>query len=599
MPVVVLIGAGMVSISWQKWCDPIIDFGRELYIPWVLTQGKVLYKDISMFFYGPLSFYVNALLFSIFGTHIDIIITFNLVLITIVSCIIFKLVTTVSNPVCALFSVLSFLILFAFPRYFPTCNDNFVTPYAHVATHGMALSFLAFLFLSLYLKTRKTAYACACWFTLGLVMLTKVEIFLGLFCSMVLSWAWILRREQPKAHITAARCMMFVSLLMLPLSAACAFFSRFFTVKESLLHVLNPYLLTFHRGHSFSSLLIHVMGADQPWMNTRRMLWWLSIYALMALLIAGLNHVLTAFGKKTGYKALPPALALLITVPLINATMAGGLPYFDYFLPLPLIVLLHMFYAILKLRRSGVDDIAWGKHLLGLSLSVFSFVLLTRLFFNARIVHYGFFLLLPGFLILLIVLLDAFPVLMRRITGEARIGMILVMTVLVCVMYSYFFQSFGLYSLMDYPIKSNGEVMKSFDLRHADTGQVIQHTIDQIKVNVEPHQTLTVFPEGLMFNYLTRRQSGSAYTAFLPTFFAVFKDAILGSLQERPPDFVLLVERSTWEYGYEYFGVDYAHEVFQWIQENYIQISQIGKTPFSGEGFGIIFMKRLSNISHL
>ena len=32
-------------ISWGKWPDPLIDFGRELYLPWRTTQGAVLFKD--------------------------------------------------------------------------------------------------------------------------------------------------------------------------------------------------------------------------------------------------------------------------------------------------------------------------------------------------------------------------------------------------------------------------------------------------------------------------------------------------------------------------------------------------------------------------
>jgi hypothetical protein len=123
---------------------------------------------------------------------------------------------------------------------------------------------------------------------------------------------------------------------------------------------------------------------------------------------------------------------------------------------------------------------------------------------------------------------------------------------------------------------------------------VIQEAIDKIGVVVKPDETLTVFPEGLMFNYLARRESGSLYTAFLPTFFAVFDRAILESLQKDPPDFVLLVERSTWEYGYRYFGTDYATDVLQWLKKNYIEISQMGKKPLSGEGFGIALMKRTS-----
>ena len=34
----------MLRISWEKWGDTIIDTGRELYIPWQLSAGKVLYR---------------------------------------------------------------------------------------------------------------------------------------------------------------------------------------------------------------------------------------------------------------------------------------------------------------------------------------------------------------------------------------------------------------------------------------------------------------------------------------------------------------------------------------------------------------------------
>jgi hypothetical protein len=126
-------------------------------------------------------------------------------------------------------------------------------------------------------------------------------------------------------------------------------------------------------------------------------------------------------------------------------------------------------------------------------------------------------------------------------------------------------------------------------------GRVVQETVNEIEAVAGKDETLTAFPEGLMFNYLTRRQSASAYTAFLPTFFAVFGETILESLQQKPPDFVLLVERSTMEYGYGYFGRDYAAEVLDWIRQNYVEISQIGKKPLSGEGFGVVIMKRMSS----
>ena len=48
---------------------PLIDFGRELYVPWQITRGKMLSRDIASLF-GPLSPYINALWFRLFGVSL-------------------------------------------------------------------------------------------------------------------------------------------------------------------------------------------------------------------------------------------------------------------------------------------------------------------------------------------------------------------------------------------------------------------------------------------------------------------------------------------------------------------------------------------------
>jgi 4-amino-4-deoxy-L-arabinose transferase-like glycosyltransferase len=591
--VLIMVGVGMAWVSWLKWCDPIIDFGRELYIPWALCQGKILYKDINMFFYGPLSYYLNALFFAIFGTHINTIIGFNLVFICLMAFLLYKITKAASNAVCAFFSVLSFIILFAFPRYFPILNDNFVTPYSHAATHGITLSLLALYLVSKYLSTRRMAYACLAWFICGLVLLTKVELFLGLFTAMILAWVLMYRAECPTAKVMLAHFTVCSALLVLPLLLAGVYIAQSSAFPAAISHILNPYFLIFHKGHSFSHLLTNIMGTDQPLANANRMFFWLGIYLLVGLIIIGANHFLYALRRKTKSFLLPAVLGGLMTIPVIYATMRGGLPYLDYFLPLPLITISYIIYCLAKLRKSEQHSAEWCKDISSLSFSVFALVLLVRLFFNARIIHYGFFLALPGYLILLRLFFDRLPALMKRVSGSATIGMIPIAVLSLCVLWSYFDRSLGLYRIINYPIKSGSEVIKTFDPNLAETGSVIQESINMIEGVVGQGKTMTAFPEGLMFNYLTRTQSASPYTAFLPTFFAVFGDTILESLQERPPDFVLLVERSTPEHGYAYFGVDYAAEVVQWIRKNYVEISQFGEKPFSGQGFGIVIMKRI------
>src|SRR3989304_1843952 len=67
----------MAAVTWMKLCDPIVDFGRELYIPWRITEGDGLYRDIA-YFNGPLSPYVNALWFMLFGVSLRTLVIANL-----------------------------------------------------------------------------------------------------------------------------------------------------------------------------------------------------------------------------------------------------------------------------------------------------------------------------------------------------------------------------------------------------------------------------------------------------------------------------------------------------------------------------------------
>lgn len=48
----------------------LIDFGREVYYPEQLLQGKILYKDIFNI-YGPLSYQINTILYKIFGIKLS------------------------------------------------------------------------------------------------------------------------------------------------------------------------------------------------------------------------------------------------------------------------------------------------------------------------------------------------------------------------------------------------------------------------------------------------------------------------------------------------------------------------------------------------
>ena len=53
---IALCAAAMIAETWGTWNDVLIDFGRELYVPWRLTEGDVPFRDV-VHFNGPISPY--------------------------------------------------------------------------------------------------------------------------------------------------------------------------------------------------------------------------------------------------------------------------------------------------------------------------------------------------------------------------------------------------------------------------------------------------------------------------------------------------------------------------------------------------------------
>ena len=156
--ILVLIGSYMLHLSWFKWPDLLIDYGRELYVPWQIISGKVLYADINHL-YGPLSNYFNALLFLIFGTGLSTLAFFNIFLVILLTCIIYYLLQSSFGDLIATVACVCFLVIFAFSQYTGISNYNFVCPYSHEITYGIFLFFLALFIFQKYLSEQKLIYS--------------------------------------------------------------------------------------------------------------------------------------------------------------------------------------------------------------------------------------------------------------------------------------------------------------------------------------------------------------------------------------------------------------------------------------------------------
>ena len=71
---------------------------------------------------------------------------------------------------------------------------------------------------------------------------------------------------------------------------------------------------------------------------------------------------------------------------------------------------------------------------------------------------------------------------------------------------------------------------------------------------------------------------------------------MLAACEKNPPDYIVLVQRDSSEYGVKYFGQQkgYGFDMMQWVRRNYQPVELIGAEPLQSGTFGIRILKHIS-----
>ena len=180
--VVAVVAVAMLTWTWGRWLNLLVDFGGELYVAWRIAAGEVLYRDLA-YFTGPLSPYVNALWFSWFGTGLWTLVVANLVLVGLLTALLYRLLAILGDRLSATVGCVVFLVAFAFSTI-GDGNYNFVCPYSHEALHGTLLALAALSSLGAWLRSGRSRWILCAGAMLGLCFLTKGEIFVALALAL-------------------------------------------------------------------------------------------------------------------------------------------------------------------------------------------------------------------------------------------------------------------------------------------------------------------------------------------------------------------------------------------------------------------------------
>ena len=222
------------ALSWRKWPDILVDFGLQLYLPWKISTGSVLYRDVMYLTAGPLSQYYHAFLFKCFGASFRAIVFSNLLLTAGMLTLLFNRFRTATDTLTATMICLAIVLGFAFNQYVDIGNYNFIAPYCHEIVHGVFLSILALVFVSNWLMRERIGFALAAGVCAGLVFLTKPEVFAALGAGIAGAFVLFLITKG-RAHIKFATrsALILVAGAAIPFLAFAIYFHQFQSWKES------------------------------------------------------------------------------------------------------------------------------------------------------------------------------------------------------------------------------------------------------------------------------------------------------------------------------------------------------------------------------
>jgi hypothetical protein len=227
---------------------------------------------------------------------------------------------------------------------------------------------------------------------------------------------------------------------------------------------------------------------------------------------------------------------------------------------------------------------------LALPLIVFAAAMQGKMLLNQRIFHYGFTLAMPGMMLLVVALTGWIPqALTRRGAFGAgfRVGMCIVLSVVAILHLKIVRNSFA--------AKTETVGMGANAFRADARGVPVKDALLEIERVVGTDKTLAVMPDAAMINFLTRRRNPTPYSTYGPTEVSIYgEDAMLASLEAQPPNFILLVHKDTSEYGFRFFGTDYAAKMGRWIATHYRTIKQLGAPPFQDRRFGMLVLAHVN-----
>lgn len=174
---ILLALAIFVALTWAQWPLLTADAARELYVPFQIKHGALIYRDFY-YLYGPVAPYAWATLLHLFGEHLQVLYVASALHLATIVALLYAVSRQVLKPRASAAVVVLFLSHFALGRDL----QGYMWPYAFAATFAVAWGLLLLLAVLRHFVTRRRRWLFVAGLAVGLSCVTKLEFGLAAVC---------------------------------------------------------------------------------------------------------------------------------------------------------------------------------------------------------------------------------------------------------------------------------------------------------------------------------------------------------------------------------------------------------------------------------
>jgi hypothetical protein len=618
-----------VAFSWQRWGNPLVDCGREMNQPLRLANGEMLYSEVRHI-YGPLSPYLNALLYSLFGESLNVLYASGIISAIIILALCYWIARQLMNPYASTAATLSVMWLCAFKQ-----AGNYILPYSYSALHGCALGLatlallmkaagnrqpvaditemesdsenkvvdapakadqlLGLLDLSSHTKQGNvtanrllptTYYLLLAGVFSSLTLLAKTEMGVAAMAAGLISAA-ILGYPNLRRAITLM-VIFILPALVITIAVYGVILSRVgwhtFTHESYLLLQNVPLELVYFNKR--------MSGFDRPVESMVSIIGALLRIILLMVAVGSISHLITRRGGRkkslqqvalteSGNARIVYLWGLLVlSIVLIISLSFTGIMNWDSgpYLAMPILLLALLIPETRNfLKQFTRNAFANRQTVLLIITGTYAFASLARVILRVRSGGaYSSYLLPISVILFTYILSYQFTSFIKErptrvLARNILIGLIMADAIVTSGLLAYRYRIRNTYPI----VTTRGTMFAVPDL-----GAAFEQAIAFINQETAPDESIAVMPEGTSLLFLTNRKNPLREEITTPGFLdRAGEERAIRQLTESNTRFILIANRATSEFGATIFGRDYCQHLMGWIKTNFEE-----STVFSPEG---------------